>query len=232
MAACEQMFSITELLERALLHLPLKDLLLAQRVSKRWRDLIQDSTKIRRALFLQSTHDELVSHDSDTVYGADEVGTSWQTKSGINHSGMPIINPLVHHRERTDLRYANRSGCILPLTFLGCADEDGINSTSTKHSAEASWKSMSLLQPAISEIEFINNGDYMYYGVLIRVRNTQGVKMVDVVTELRAHWLKWKEYDSILGDVKMWEFLGDEGTTSVKLDITGWEILAEFAKQA
>ncbi|KAK5698016.1 hypothetical protein LTR97_006976 [Elasticomyces elasticus] len=45
-------FAIVELLERILLQLPLIDLLLSQRVCKRWHAIIVSSSKIQKALFL------------------------------------------------------------------------------------------------------------------------------------------------------------------------------------
>lgn len=52
MAAKSKVFSTTELLEAILLQLPMKDVLLSQRVSKEWRDTIVGSTKLRELLFL------------------------------------------------------------------------------------------------------------------------------------------------------------------------------------
>jgi len=46
-------FEIPELLETILLELPLKDLLLSQRVCTTWRSLAISSIHIRRALFLE-----------------------------------------------------------------------------------------------------------------------------------------------------------------------------------
>lgn len=46
-----EVFAIPELLETILLELPAKDLLLAQRVNTTFRDAINNSIKIQRALF-------------------------------------------------------------------------------------------------------------------------------------------------------------------------------------
>lgn len=45
-----------EILEACLLHLPTQDLLLCQRICHRFRDIVATSRPIRRALFLEPTH--------------------------------------------------------------------------------------------------------------------------------------------------------------------------------
>ncbi|KAK5677250.1 hypothetical protein LTS10_010439 [Elasticomyces elasticus] len=50
--ASAKAFGIAELLEKILLHLPIKDLLLSQKVCKNWQ-IACTSTKIRKALFLE-----------------------------------------------------------------------------------------------------------------------------------------------------------------------------------
>ena len=52
MAASAKVFDTYELLEDILLHVPLRQLLLVQRVSKTFRQLAQNSLKIQKALFL------------------------------------------------------------------------------------------------------------------------------------------------------------------------------------
>lgn len=47
-----------ELLERLLLHLPLRDLLLAKRIKRACADVIERSEAIRRALFLLPTSND------------------------------------------------------------------------------------------------------------------------------------------------------------------------------
>lgn len=46
-----KLYAVTELLEDILLHLPLKDLLLSQRVNKHFKATIDGSLKLQRALF-------------------------------------------------------------------------------------------------------------------------------------------------------------------------------------
>lgn len=48
-----KVFDVTELLEATLLELPSKDLLFAQKVCRRWKDVIDASTPIQKALFFK-----------------------------------------------------------------------------------------------------------------------------------------------------------------------------------
>jgi len=59
-AAHEVLGSVPELLETVLYHLPLTDLLLAQRVSRTWRAAIQQSPKLQRALFITPVPDKML----------------------------------------------------------------------------------------------------------------------------------------------------------------------------
>lgn len=58
MAALACVFDTVELLEAILVCLPSKELLLTQRVSKRWRYVICGSIKLQRALFFEPEEDE------------------------------------------------------------------------------------------------------------------------------------------------------------------------------
>ena len=53
MAAAACVLDTVELFEAILVCLPAKELLLTQRVSRRWRDVIGRSIKLQRALFLE-----------------------------------------------------------------------------------------------------------------------------------------------------------------------------------
>lgn len=50
----EQVFDTIELLEMILYKLPIRDLLLSQRVSCRWKQVIEGSIKLQQALFIKS----------------------------------------------------------------------------------------------------------------------------------------------------------------------------------
>lgn len=48
----DAVFLTTELLENVLEFLPMRDLLISQRVARKWRAVISDSTKLQQALFM------------------------------------------------------------------------------------------------------------------------------------------------------------------------------------
>jgi hypothetical protein len=54
--ASTTVFADFDLLEDVLLHLPLQDLLLTERVCKQWQSMQQSSSRVRKALFLEPFH--------------------------------------------------------------------------------------------------------------------------------------------------------------------------------
>ncbi|GIZ36886.1 hypothetical protein CKM354_000035200 [Cercospora kikuchii] len=55
--AAERALNVAELLERILLSLPMKDILLYQRVSKFWKELVKNSPRLQQALFYRPDYD-------------------------------------------------------------------------------------------------------------------------------------------------------------------------------
>ncbi|KAI5357998.1 putative F-box-like domain superfamily protein [Septoria linicola] len=55
--AADRALNVAELLERILLQLPMKDILLDQRVAKFWRDLVKSSPKLQQALFYRPDYE-------------------------------------------------------------------------------------------------------------------------------------------------------------------------------
>ena len=86
--AAARVFDTPELLERILLHLPLRDLLLAQRVRGSWRSLIDSSKKAQKALFLEP-YSSLVVEDCNQL---------WYIKNDETSSlaFSPLLNPFLH----------------------------------------------------------------------------------------------------------------------------------------
>lgn len=63
-----QVLSTTELLEMILLQLPLKDLLLAQRVSTKWKAVIDASPDLQKALFFQPATSQIAFFHAGSMY--------------------------------------------------------------------------------------------------------------------------------------------------------------------
>lgn len=141
-----------ELLENILLYLPLTDLLLAQRVNKDWRAVVDRSERILQALFFRTAHDALLSCSFDKQNMLNFTCTN--PTPANSSSPKPTLNPLITGflvaptiwSERLLYDPMNPSGEWEEM--LG--DDDKFNDT-VLH-PDASWKRMFLTQPAICEI--------------------------------------------------------------------------------
>ncbi|KAK5120100.1 hypothetical protein LTR85_006581 [Meristemomyces frigidus] len=94
MAATQQVLDTYELLENILLRLPLRQLLLAQRVNTGFRDLIWRSSKINRTLFFTPNTAETVD---------------WYPPEGGGNTIRPILNPFLPVYETSKLTAVTRS---------------------------------------------------------------------------------------------------------------------------
>lgn len=100
--ALDKVFDITELHESILSHLPPKDVLLAQRVSKTWKATINGSLMLQRALgFVASSNSFVTTSNSDTDYFSRQkpsLSTGMTAAQFIEASDKPgacVINPLL-----------------------------------------------------------------------------------------------------------------------------------------
>lgn len=146
-------WAITEIAENILSQLCLKDLLLAQRVSKSWRDLIQSSPRLQQDLFFRPR----------------------EAKGSADGTRTRVLNPLlVEHmplwfsrgknvwRQRvTDVPWAET---VARLAFMR---------------KEASWRNMLITQPPLTVFELVHRthamgGDSLAVGSL---EQADGVRM-------------------------------------------------------
>ncbi|KAK3116581.1 hypothetical protein LTR53_002879 [Teratosphaeriaceae sp. CCFEE 6253] len=102
MLATEEVFITAELLEQTLLHLPLRTLLLSRRVSKYFDAVIEGSSKIRKALWLEPAGgisatwvpDEPIDGESAVSL---ELGT-WRVGTEVSmevRTVVPMLNPFL-----------------------------------------------------------------------------------------------------------------------------------------
>jgi len=97
--ASTKVFATFDLLEDILLHLPLQDLFLTQRVCKQWQKMQQTSTRVRKALFLEPFHSQKVYYPSTyepnwyLVPTPDEI-----TKFGYGEGGSDDDNAPGEHK--------------------------------------------------------------------------------------------------------------------------------------
>lgn len=89
-----------ELLEDILLHLPLRQLLLAQRVNKQFHAVIQDSLKINQVLFFKPATTTTVewwpTAQIGRRIGSFTVSECIWTSKGEKSEQVVIVNPLSH----------------------------------------------------------------------------------------------------------------------------------------
>ncbi|KAK4893525.1 hypothetical protein LTR27_008208 [Elasticomyces elasticus] len=152
----------TELLEHILSQLPMKDLLLAQRVSRKWRDVIGQSKEMQQQLFLLP---QQATHTWDfTMVGASQ------------HLRIRRFRGETGHRKLEDYCWTFKSGEINKLVVEPIEDIDlferadsGANELFyldpkllTFDSPDASWRRMLITQPPTFDLcthfEFKNAG--------------------------------------------------------------------------
>lgn len=134
--ACQKVLDTTELHELILHKLPMRDLLLAQRVSKTWRELIQRSNKLQRALFLKPVKCGLIVHKRQSKSRAKALDCSWLT-----------TGPARQLTGKEASAYANMPGIDLggnvPIIIK---DDDSFELTSDLFECQASGESMEVFK--------------------------------------------------------------------------------------
>ncbi|KAK5119518.1 hypothetical protein LTR85_007618 [Meristemomyces frigidus] len=197
--AGEQVAQTPELVEMVLHYLPLADLLLAQRVDRTWRDIIQQSSKLQRALFFKPASEggglipvEVVSIVVDckekktcdlerrlstwgpwtTAYEMRPRDPRWvrDPKDSSSRHYNPVINPL------------------FDLVFPGfnCNLAANIKKPGAARS-EASWRRMLLAQPPLREM-VVDHGQAQHWHRVAAKDATVGLTFQDMYDNARA----WK----------------------------------------
>lgn len=88
---------IPELLEEVVMHLPLRDILLCQRVDTHFRDVVQSSSNIKKVLFLEPATRktaEWIPYRPSNDYLAISDGALWKI-SDEDESVNPLFNPFL-----------------------------------------------------------------------------------------------------------------------------------------
>ena len=95
MAAAARVFATYEILESILLYLPLRHLLLSQKINKSSYDVVNRSQNVQRALFLDAGSAQTVFVDGDFVSSTDyEASSRW--KDAISGDAVfPVVNPFI-----------------------------------------------------------------------------------------------------------------------------------------
>lgn len=91
-----------EILEACLLHLPAQDLLLCQRVCRRFKDMVASSKPIRRTLFLEPAHHNGNLEDwvllKFNPFLADQLAASFNVRVIGVHRGKEGVKMVAHMR--------------------------------------------------------------------------------------------------------------------------------------
>ncbi|KAF7190714.1 hypothetical protein HII31_07873 [Pseudocercospora fuligena] len=125
--ACHNTLGTSELLENILLHLPMRDLLLDQRVCKTWKACIDSSVKLQRGLFFKPAGN-IIAHPRLQ----EGVVIMWSPKN-------LFVNPLLLDAFGS----FNLARDILHLKSKPCSEDRFTRS-------DASWQKMLLTQPPYS----------------------------------------------------------------------------------
>lgn len=194
----DTVFLATELLEKILLQLPMKDLLLAQQVCRKWKAVISESRDLQTALYLLP---------SETLFR-----WNYQFSPKAKLTRISLSTPHQYNVEGTSYMYS-----IATLNSLLCKEiyavdihnkvailrYDGFqfNRSLAVGSPTASWQEMFLTQPPITKASvacyFRGQSPAYHAPGWIDVANSAGIKMWDII------------------NVKMWDIIN--ATTKYRL---------------
>ncbi|KXT01757.1 hypothetical protein AC578_2784 [Pseudocercospora eumusae] len=138
--ACHETLETVELLEEILSHLPMKDLLFAQRISRTWQNCIKNSKRLQQGLFFrapgaQPTVDlvgELFNRTDPE--GSDPCKDSFLQSAVINPLLRKALSPkqMAHHLLRSDRSLSSETAFARP---------------------EASWRNMLWTYPELKSTD-------------------------------------------------------------------------------
>lgn len=212
-----------ELLESILLLLPMRDLLLSQRVCTTWRTLINTSIKVRRALFLEPAagvgNVSFIDWrlDDKDFYKNGSVGLEFALPlRGFDGKQKPKIYKSHWGRTREDAGqyrvFVNPLlSNVFPFLGEGIYDQEKFADLplAMQH-FEASWQGMYFTQPPVnlmayeydSEVDELSDWSV---SSLQRLSGIAGVRMIDLYATLvqigRPAWIEgrllWEKYDGV-----------------------------------
>ena len=170
----------TELRETILLHLPLRDLLLAKRISLRFQDVMAVSLRIRRALFFEPLPVPTATHINAVGIILRDDPHGW----GPLPAGFPrhkIVNPLLDH-------FLTLGQMLTPTSIRSTVkvvlDSPSFEQLRSRNDA-ASWRRMLVIQPHASPFYV---GDFFAASEAKSLRN--GLRMNELYDIHLAHFDK------------------------------------------
>ena len=207
-APIKRLLDTTELLELVLGNLPLKDLLVMQRLGRRVREVIRTSSPLQTRLFFRGTKDTCaqgwVFSCDDRLLGGNEAVRYLSNTTTLDPKSL-IIKPAIYNSLMlTKCRDDNDSICFkLRLWYLRKEPMSLYERFKLKHKSSvvnATNRSMLLTQPPVTTVNIDIEGkkpypDWedrrglpkWYYGTVARVKveNPAGVTLGDVLSKER-----------------------------------------------
>ncbi|KAK5119519.1 hypothetical protein LTR85_007619 [Meristemomyces frigidus] len=169
-----------ELVEMILMQLPLPDVLLAQRVDKTWKGIIQSSPQLQRTLFFKASSTPPLRYVTTGIPDAERVcdfNTCWVSDDNptVYHENI-IINPLI--------------AAQLPWLLGDLALEEEVSDAGAAQIAagrnrssilrpDATWRKMLFSQPSVGEVEVDDSVNIEWQSVTPAIQE-RGVTLQDV----------------------------------------------------
>lgn len=207
----QKICGIFELLEKILLQSSMNDLLFAQKVNKTWQQTIQRSTKLQRALCLQTAkskkHAKKASHQTATSSAMriaklndDSPETEWTMLEPPEQTDATLARKLYHYSGKK-----SKSGLVNPFhtkvfTTVYYDDEESFkfNPSAARFGSMGSWSKMYLSQPSLTKVvvqstaqtighmvaDDLGEGSKVY-GSGMLIEKTTGVTMGDLHQALK-----------------------------------------------
>jgi hypothetical protein len=173
-----------EIFDMAIARLPTKDLLRCERVSKRWCDLIRDGSKTARTLFRYRASMEKLPDPKTRREFLEDTWNSLPTSSPIGPEAFIhcIAHPLLNRLVGLPSQHTIYSYCDAYLKI----EREKLHilySSDKKANPNASWRSMFITWPPLTEIKLQVHRGVTYGGLWIR---SEGVKTVRVLSYLEG----------------------------------------------
>ncbi|KAK2734171.1 hypothetical protein FQN55_002912 [Onygenales sp. PD_40] len=165
--------SVIEILETILLHLPTKDLLLSQRVCRKWKNVIFGSIKLQQELFFYPIEPRPFTSRSDSSQTGKEAGDQYYRVNAL-------LCDIVF--ENWDIFCHDKFGHLTMSCNLRDASSE-IEKATSNHSA--SWRRMHLSQPPATVVICYEHESHERFPGCDRpdamFRNPDGVRMEGIV---------------------------------------------------
>lgn len=139
--AAQKVFDTTELLEEILQYLPTRDLLLNQRVCTTWKNCIDNSIKLQRALFFRPVGEPVVPQEYDGPCGISNGCEFSEAHYHIPATKISINRPLYNMMDVEDFVHL----------ISGQLNESALSAR--MQYSKASWRRMLPTQPQVLGIE-------------------------------------------------------------------------------